>query len=205
MNLNLPLQYKISDWHQLTRCKSNSSRKLSIKVADFLQNRRLSGLRIQIEDDEFGPIFTYVLNATGTLVRSSDSVPFELTPGQLLEELKKYGFCVQYVPTESLPGDQLAYLMTLQSLHYDKLRILNVWNSSTGVKQFKLHIVAFKVSDHPMWLNNGYSPSETEFLQGLLNGSAIDVSAISETQQYSWGWLYGWVANIEDVLRDNAH
>lgn len=206
-NANLPLRYKISDWHQLTKCKSNNSNKLKIEVSDFIQDNRLNGVRISIVHSDFGPLFTCVLNATGSIVDSlQDNITFEFTPIQILSELSKYGFLVTYKPVEVLPSSQLDYLITLSQLGYDKIRILNVYSyvGSTGDKSFKWYVVAFNADKNKYWLNNDYSPSDKEFVAAMKNGSAMNISGISKTKSWSWSWLYGYVANILDVLEDNA-
>lgn len=202
-----PLRYRISDWHQLPRCKSNTSRALHVSVTDFVQDMRLSGVRISIQHDDFGTLFACVLHAEGSLVQAADSgeLSNEFTTAEILNELSRYGFIVEYNPVASLKGSQISYLMTLQGLKFDKIRILNVYKYQNGVKAFDTHVVAFNVKENPFWLNNAYAVSESEFLEALRNGSAINISAISDTNKFDWSWLYGFVADIEDILEENAH
>ncbi len=201
---SLPLRYNISDWRQLKNVKSNNSRDLYILVTEFMQNDKLMGLRIQVLHKAFGILFACVLNAQGSIVSEfNDNLTVELTPKQILAELKKYGFFVTYDPRNHLPGNQLEYLMTLKGLGYDKLRILNVWNTENGVKSFHWYVVAFNVKKNVEWINNGYSPSKKEFTESLKNGSSINISALSKVNRWSWNWL-DYVANIDDILEDNA-
>ena len=74
----------------------------------------------------------------------------------------------------------------------------------TGAQKYTIQIVAFISSVNPYWLNNGYSCSKKEFTECLNNGSACNLTMISETKKYNWSWLSGFVANIEDVIKDNA-
>lgn len=200
-----PLRYQISNWKQLPNCKSNNSKQLHLHVTDFIQNNDINGVRITLDHDVYGQLFSYVVNASGSLVSTFDKdIKYELTTDDILIQLAKYGFLITFHSWEDLSGDQVQYLMTLQNLHFDKIRLLSVWDAPNGVKEFKLHVVAFQVEQLPDWLNAGYAPSKTEFLAALNSGYAINISAISETRNYRWDWLYNWVADIGDVLADNA-
>ena len=202
-----PLRYKISSWRQLPQCMSNNSRELHISVTDFIQSEILEGLRIQIKHDKLGVLFACVLNSSGPLVSCAKcNAVYEFTPTQIISELEKYGFLVDYNPASNLSGDQLQYLMTLNALHYAKIRLMNVWDTDeiTGAQKYTVQVVAFISAVNPYWLNNGYSCSKKEFTECLNNGSACNLPMISETKKYNWSWLSGFVANIEDVIKDNA-
>ena len=201
----MPLQYAISNWHQASKCLSNNSRFLKIVVTDFIQDNRLNGLRIQVVHDTFGVLFACVLNAKGSLISELEpNIVQEFTTDQIILELAKYGFLITYREYEKLGGNQIQYLMTLSSLHFDKIRILNVWTAPRGVKEFQQFIVAFNVEQNPDWLNAGYAPSNDEFVAALNNGSAFNATAISRERNYRWDWLYNWVADIDDIIADNA-
>lgn len=205
MNNSCPLRYRISDFRQLDKCLSNNSRDLKIVTTTFINDKRLNGLRISVIHSLFGTLFSYVVGAKGSMISKSDYGPtYELTTGQILEELKKYGFYIEYNPVESLPGNQIQYLMTLQKLHFDKIRILSVWDTLRGVKEFKVYVVAFKADPNGDWLNAGYSPSLKEYTKAVNEGTAFNISAISETNDYHWDWLYNWVADIDDILKDQS-
>lgn len=204
---NLPLRYKISSWHQLPQCMSNNSIELKISVTDFINNNNLSGTRIQVMHPELGVLFACVVNADGNIISCAKcNQIFEFTPAQIISELEKYGFLIEYNPESSLSGDQLQYLITLNNLDFDKIRVLNVWSTDryTNVKSFKTMIVAFLSQIHPYWLNNDYSCSEQEFTKALNRGSAINLTEISKTKKYDWSWLKGFVGSIPDILQDNA-
>lgn len=205
MSIYQPLRYQISNWRQLPACKSNNSRELHIHVTEFVQNFILSGLRIRVDHDTLGTLFACVVGAGGNLISSSSdsNIPFELTPVQILSELEKYGFLVVYNPRSLLKGDQLQYLMTLQNLHFDKIRVLKVRHIGSDVVAYTKHIVAFNIKENPNWIDNTYSASDSEFSKALTEGSAISIDNISETQKYDWSWL-DYVANISDILKDNA-
>lgn len=203
-NCNTPLQYQISNWKQLSKCLSNNSKELHIKVTEFIQDDRLSGTRIAVHHDVFGVLFSYIVDASGSIISDFDpNISPNLTVDQILIQLAKFGFLVKFKENENLSGDQIQYLMTLDSLHFDKLRILNFWKSVNGVKQFTTVVVAFQVQYLPDWLNSGYSPNQDEYTTALNNGWAINLSSISKDKHYRWDWLYNWVANISDIISDN--
>lgn len=194
------LTYSITDWHQLKNVKSNNSRDLSIKVADLLHSNVLTGLRIQVYHTEYGPLYAVVLNAQGTIVTEvNDNMVVEPSTEDILAELHKWGFEVQFNQQLNLPQGQLDFLAELKDLGYDKLRILNVWTMQNAIKTFTPYIIVFNVAQNPDWINNGYAASEQEFLNSLKNGSAVNISATSKANIWSWGWLT-FVANIDDIL-----
>lgn len=202
----MPLRYRISDFRQLNQCMSNNSRHLHIVVTTFINDKNLNGLRIKLDHDKYGTLFACILDAQGDMIsRNADETLNQLTPGQILSELWKYGFIIEYDPIESMPGNQLEFLENLYNFsHMDKIRVMSVWEAPLGVKEFNTHIVAFQSSYHGDWLNAGYSPSKKEYLEGLENGSAIDVSRMSRDAHYDWSWLYGWVGNISDILEEHT-
>jgi len=205
MQIKAPLKYRITDWRQLVDVKSNNSRALSISVTDFIQDKRLTGFRIQVNHTEFGVLFACVLQAQGSMVAFlSDNILVEFTPIQILAELEKFGFLVVYEPHRNLPSNQLMYLMKIRELGFDKIRVLNVHKTINGVPHFTWYVVVFNITQNPDWLNNGYSPSEREFFDALQNGSAINISAQQDSKRFNWSWLAGWVGDIGDILEQNA-
>ena len=203
---NTPLWYKISDLRQLSGCLSNNSRDLSISVTTFVNDDRLNGLRISIDHKQFGSLFSYVIGAKGRIITTyGDEMIPELTVDQILLELMKYGFYVEYIPVDNLPGNQLKYLVTLNELGFDKLRLMNVWNlDKTGLKVFKTEVIVFNSKGHDQWLNAGYSASQDEFNKALNDGSCINVTGVSKTRNFDWSWLHNRAMNIEDILADNS-
>lgn len=199
-----PLRYNISSWDQLTGVLSNNSTKLKITITDFIQNTELAGKRITVVHSDFGDLFTCVLNASGSLISPAEEGPVhEFTTTDIINELYKYGFIVSYNPRDHLPQDQLDYLVTLKGLHYDKIRTLSVWKYVYGAKQSKTYVVAFNVDKVSEWINQNYSPNESEFVETLRNGDGINITAISDSRRYNWSWL-DYVANIDDILADNG-
>lgn len=205
MSLQEPLRYKISSWRQLPNCLSNNSRELHIHITDFFNNTELRGFRISLEHTSMGVLFCCVLQARGTIITDEDEYgASELSPTEILRELYKYGFYIEYEPITALSGNLLDYLITLDKLGYDKIRIMNVWHTENGMQASDTKIVAFQSDPLGDWLNNAYSASQKEFLEALDKGTAINLTDTSRTKNFRWDWLYGKVLNIEDVIQDNA-
>lgn len=206
MSLQEPLRYEITSWRQLPKCLSNNSRELRIHITDFFNNEELRGFRISVEHTSMGVLFCCVLQARGSIITPEDEdFTHELTPEEILAELHKFGFYITYVPIKGLSGNLLDYLITLDKLGYDKIRVLNVWKrGSNGLQEFETKIVAFQVNPHGDWLNNGYSASAKEFLDALNDGTAINLTDTSRTKNFRWDWLYGKVLSIEDIIEENA-
>lgn len=198
-----PLRYKISSWRQLPGCKSNNSKHLRINISDYFNNDAIRGFRISVDHLMYGTLFATVLEARGKIVTEEDEYGrSELSVEAILGELRKYGFFITYVPNEGLGSDQLEYLMTLDKLGYDKIRIIYV--HSIPAEASPTRVVAFQSSVHGDWLNNAYSPSKDEFLSALDAGTAINLTDISKTRKFRWDWLKDFVGHIPDIIQDNA-
>lgn len=201
--MNEPLRYEITDWHQLSGIRSNTSPKLSIKVADMVNNTELTGLRICVSHETHGPVFTCIIYPSGSAVVSDDeSASLYLTTDQILRALYTYGFFVTYVQYRHLPSDQLAYLAEINTLGFDKLRILPVYRRIHDVYKIKNIIVVFNIKQNPSWINNSYICSDHEFTRSLKEGSCINISATGTANKWDWGWL-DFVANIDDIIKEN--
>lgn len=188
--MNSDLRYRISKLEQLPKCLSNKSQKLKIVYSKYINSDILAGEKISVEHDTLGTLFTYVVHAQGSLINNVE----EMSTAELLLHLYKYGFEVEYEPAKHLSTNQIKYLTTLDGLGFDKLRVVG--------KDLHPIIVAFITSANPEWIHDRYLPSDQEVNKALLSGTAINISALSETKQYDWSWL-DFVANIQDILEDN--
>lgn len=197
------LRYRISSWRQLPKCRSNNSRDLNIRVSDFINNNVLRGFNIQVYHPKYGVLFATTLEARGVLVTDDDEYGrTQLSTETILKELHKFGFFITYYPISNLSSAELNYLLVLQQLGYDKLRMIQTAYSANVETSYK--VIAFQVDKLTDWLNNMYNPTESEFTQALMDGTAINLTEISETRKMSWGWLKDKVVDINDVIRDNA-
>ena len=198
-----PLQYNISSWDQAVSCQSNYSNQLHIEVSKLMMGSQLTGTLLQVTHDLVGPVFSYVVDGSGGLIASDQPLDYELSTKEILKQLKRFGFLITYNPKQHLPADQLQYLETIQKLGYDKLRLLYVYTiDNHGNKNSEPHIVLFNVAPNPGWLDNSYSSRKSDFLNAIGNGTALDITQMSEVKRYQWDWL-DYVANIQDILDDN--
>ncbi len=201
------LRYNISNWDQLTKCRSNNSADLYITVDHVFNDNRLHGTIIRVTHSDFGVLFVCTVNSSGTILTPDpeSGIIHEFTTEQILEELNKFGFEVTFNLEKGLSGEQLDYLMTLDSLGFDKIRTLDVYRYTDEYnKSFSPYIVAFNIEKCPTWIDASLSVGEKEFLSALNDGGAMNLTYVSQTQQFDWTWLT-YVANIKDIIENNSY
>lgn len=195
------LRYRISSWKQLPQCKSNNSRDLSIRVEELIQNDILTGTKISVVHTDFGVLFATVVDARGNILTEDyDDHIFTLLTDDILAELAKYGFVIQYKEEALLSKEQVDYLKTLQGLNFDKIRFISVNHKVDNIDTSDTYIVCFNIEQNPQWLHNTYNPSYFEYMLALENGSVMNITNISQTYHYTWDWLYGKVLSIDDII-----
>ena len=196
---NNNLHYEISDWKQLTKCLSNNSNELRISVCNYVQNSDIEGTKISVVHPHYGVLFSYTIDPIGKLVTDIDSEDIEVVNTQiLLNELKRYGFEVVYKEEEHLPESQVDLLRSIQKLNFDKLRLCVVHDGDVVEK--RVCIIAFNIIGNEHWLNAGYSPNKYELHKAILDGSALNVSGLTDVHKYSWDWLYNVIIDLNDLL-----
>lgn len=203
MQLGKLLRYKISDLRQLNVCKSNNSQALTLVTTTFINDNRLNGLRVQVVHDTFGVLYAYTFDAKGTLISPYEAFD-EINIAELIRELKKYGFLIDYDPIKAISQEQIEFLRTLDKLGFDKIRKITVVedrNKDTG----KSIVVLFNIDKNPDWINNLYCTTQTELNTAFNNGSAFNVSELKQAKKFDWSWLAGFVADVGDVIRDNTY
>lgn len=200
------LRYKISNWDQLVACKSNNSVDLYVTVNHILNDERANGTVILINHNDFGTLFACTINCKGTIFTSdpkSGLIP-ELNTDQILTELEKFGFDVIFDMESGLSGDQISYLITLDELGFDKLRMIDVYTYDTNAtKHYSKYIVAFDVEKCPEWIHQSFTIRDVDFNRALNEGGAMNLTYISKTKEFDWSWLT-YVANIDDIIRNNS-
>ena len=206
----LPLRYNISNWLQLSECKSNNSIDLYITVKQIIDDgsHRLSGTNILVNHSQYGTLFACLVNSKGSLLTPDpvSGIIKEFTTDEILAELNKFGFDVTFEINQHLSGEQISYLITLSGLNYDKIRKLPVYEyDSQSNKVFSDYIVAFNVEQcGEAWLDANFVCRKTEFLSKLNEGVALNLTHMSQTQLFDWTWLT-YVANIDDIIEDNGY
>lgn len=198
------LRYEISSWTQVGQCLSNTDRRLHL-VCSRIMSTSLQGMTVRVEHDEYGCLFSYLIDGYGASLSDLQVTPF--TTDQILEQLKRFGFYIVFKRHAKLPGKMLQYLLTLDGLGYDKIRIMFVDKPKPlpgEDDEPKWFVVAFKVKEHPKWINNTYRAKESEISEGTMNGTVINISAMSQEKRFDWNFLGDYVLNIKDILEENS-
>lgn len=198
-----PLRYSISSWYDLPKCLSNNSKELKIFVEDILDDDSLVGTLISIYHKKYGALFSHLVDSYGEIVTPTPhGRPHEFKYTEILEELAKFGFVVEFTPQLHLSDSMKSYLKTLQHLNYDKLRIITIKSSSKYIidnLETINYVVAFSPDKLPKWLDNMYDPSKSEFSDALMAGDACNVSMSPEGKHLDWSWL-DYIASISDLI-----
>jgi len=203
--MSTPLRYNISNWFQLTECRSNNSVDLYITVKQVIDDgsHRLTGIVIQVNHTQYGNLFTCLIDSSGSLLTPDpdSGIIKEFSTDEICKELYKFGFDVTFSINQHLSGDQISYLITVNDLGYDKLRKLLVYDNIT--KKYSEYIVVFNVAKCPDWIASDYTCSKGNFLKALVESGAMNLTDLEQTRGFDWTWLT-YVANIEDIIEDNG-
>lgn len=211
-----PLHYNISNWLQLSECRSNNSADLYITVKQVIDDgsHRLTGIIIMVNHTQYGNLFTCLINSSGSLLTPDpiSGIIKEFSTDEILAELNKFGFDVTFEINQHLSGDQISYLITLSDLGFDKLRKLYVYiddntiistTSEKSQRHYSEYLVAFNVENCPDWIQNDYTCSSKTFLKALESSGAMNLTDLKQTKGFDWTWLT-YVANIDDIIEDNG-
>lgn len=195
------LTYKITSWLQLNQCLSNHDpdlRASGVQITDDV----LQGVVVRVTHRKYGCLFAYLVDGTGVDVENP-AIPI-LTPEEILTELHRFGFYIMYDPIGTLPGRVIDYLITLDKLGYDKIRYMLIAEPTIydTEKDPDYLITAFKIKNHPDWINNTYRATRDEFQNALMDGTAINITAISEENHFDWSFLRDYVLNISDIIEE---
>ena len=201
-----PLRYNVSNWLQLSECRSNNSADLYITVKQVIDDgsHRLTGIIILVQHTQYGTLFACTINSSGSLL-TPDPVSGkikEFTTDEILAELNKFGFDVTFEINQHLSGDQISFLMTVNDLGYDKLRVLSVQDKPNG--HYSDYLVVFNVEKCPDWIYNDYTCGKKVFVDALTSSGAMNITDLPQTKGFDWTWLT-YVANIDDIIRDNGY
>lgn len=202
---NKPLQYRIDSWFDLPKCLSNNSQHLHLAVSEITYDRHLQGTKIEVIHDKLGVLFAVVVEAAGSILSKMYNDQYHtFSPDEIILELAKYGFNIEFAKYKHLSADQLNYLITLKTLGFDKLRKLDVIDLKSKDCPTTTQLVVFNITNHARWLMNTYAATKGEFLEALNDGTALNISNVSNTPMFDWSWL-DYVANIDDILEANAN
>lgn len=194
------LRYTISDWRQARKCLSNTSRKLHIEVAEYVQNADIVGLQLAVKHELYGYLFVTTIRCTGNIL--DPDIP-DLSNEDILQQLARFGFLITYVPEANLKGSQLDCLANLQEIGFDKITRVTVMRREDNHRSKYKAIVAFKSADNTDLIPFDYVISALDFTCRLDKGTVFNLNEISYNEQFDWTWLKSTV-NIEDILQANS-
>lgn len=197
-----PLRYRVSALNQLPKCLSNNSRQLHIHYSEFLNNDILIGKKITVEHDDLGELYCKIFDIHGRIITETPVSIEEAAQEkeQLIKDLAKFGFYIEYSSLPLPTTEQLEYLKTIEKMGYDKFRLLNVYHVNESQQYiYEEKLVGFISSQLPKWLNNTHTSSISEFKSALASSYAINLSLMSDFNISSWQWLEGIVVGISDI------
>ncbi len=192
------LRYRISSWTQLPDCLSNNSKNYYITVTDLTQQKDINGLVLTVHHAKYGVLFSAMPDSSGKLISEYDEEGVDIpsmTCEEILTQLKRFGFDIQYNQESSLPDYTLSFLMQLDDLGYSKITRIHV-----GRAPGKNYVVALKADGNEDIYTFGSSITEAKFNKKLASNNVIN---ITEQKDVTWTWV-DRTYNIEDVLQANA-
>ena len=200
------LRYRITSWDEIGGCLSNNDRRFHVHCIT-ISDEDLRCKIIRLDHEKYGTVFAGMVEGTGSMLTKMDGINYHMfTPSEILDELEKFGYIISYERDENLSGDQLDYLINLNNLGFDKIRKIRIASrgTTTDSTTIKTIVVAFKISGVPAeWLDNTYACPIAEYHQAVDNGTAINISAISQDRNFSWEWMDDTVMSINDILQLN--
>jgi len=194
-----PRRYRINKWTQLNKIPSDNSSAVRIKVSEYCNSEILQGININITDPKRGTVFAYTINAQGSLPNSQVN---ELSVEQILQELSRWGFNVEFSPEFNLSRAQSEFIRSFLNMGCTHMRALNV----KGIQE--TFLVAFNANDKRLLkysrnfphklLDSTYEFQRQEWNE-LLTCGIIQVDKQENYKQFSWNWLH-FVADINDLV-----
>lgn len=179
------LRYRINNWSQLKDCLSNNSNTLHAYFTAYLGGDRLHGHQIVIEDDTLGVLFAGMIDGGGYYISENDPEGqpiYFLNDSDILRELTRFGFIIEFVPETALPEEQINVLESCQSLGCDYVLRLVVKDNDSA----KSHMVAIDSRKGSEWLAYGKEISAREYSYLLSSGTAIDLERFRTSSDWSW-------------------
>lgn len=195
------LRYRISDWEQAMNCLSNNSKDLQIIVSQYILKNVLEAQIVKVVHNDLGTLFAACTSGKGQLISDKDwigkTLPW-MTTNEILTQLEKFGFIIEYNDKIHLPGSQISLLMNLQQLGYDKLNIVRLPNQP-GSK-----LVAFKSAQCSDLMQFNVRVSSQNYAMHTSSASLIIITGSQlDKAEFQWDWV-DQMYTISDILKDNS-
>lgn len=149
-------------------------------------------------------MFAAVIQGSGSLLsdkdEQGDDLPF-FTTEQILKELERFGFYINYDVKSHLPDSTVQFLRNLLNLGYDKIsKIVVDMRTTDGLKQVPLTVVFKSYLHNDDILVYGTRISSAQFNSKLIANSIVN---ITNEPDMKWDWVT-YIANIQDILNENV-
>ena len=145
-------------------------------------------------------MFATVTNGQGFILSQSDEDGNELpllTTAEVLKQLEKFGFDIQYEEEPNLSGEQLTFLTNLLDLGYDAITRAKIIYPKTT----RLVTIAYASNKTTDFLKFDTSVTKAKFDEELENGAIANITKMDKTLE--WDWLT-YTCQIEDILEANS-
>lgn len=145
-----------------------------------------------------------MIKGSGSLISDNDEkglpIPF-LTTAEVLKQIEKFGFIVEYDLKSNLPDQVISYLSMLYNLGYDKISQIGVrTRNEKGQLIIRPTVIVMKSCEATIDLMKfNRVITEKEFSQKLDLNVVINVT---NEPDMVWDWLT-YMANIRDILEEN--
>lgn len=187
----------------MTECLSNNSKLLYLTISKVIDGTSFQGQILRVNHTAYGVLFAAVIAGEGTLISKTDEhgvpIPF-LTTQEILTQLEKFGFYINYDVKSNLPVSVITFLADLDNIGFTKITVIRVQTVVSHATTLRSKVIAFKpTEDNIDLLTFGCKLSQTKYFEKLQNNSVMNITDEPDTQ---WDWLT-YTANISDILDEN--
>lgn len=178
---------------------------MHLGLSKYLDGTTLQGLVIRVEHDTYGVLFAAMIKGTGSLLSIVDEqgldLPF-MTTDEILHEIQRFGFYVDYNVIENLPVNVITFLSNVLDLGFDKITRVSVVTKDAFAQEvvYKPTVLVIKsTEDNSDLLTFGCNLSEKKFMEKLSKNTIMNITYEKDMQ---WDWVK-YIANISDLLDEN--
>lgn len=147
-----------------------------------------------------------MIKGSGNLITLDDDqgeyIPF-LTTEEILKQLYKFGFYIQYDVKSNLPNETLDFLQQVLNLGYDKItRVMLQTTNKDGDTIWANSIVVYKsCPDNVDLLSYGQKLSRIKYIKKVDNNTILNVTHEGDNG-IDWDWVTSFY-NISEIIDEN--
>lgn len=144
-----------------------------------------------------------MISGTGRIISREDEegqyLPF-LSTQEILKQIAKFGFYVEFNEMSNLPGPTLDYIQNIMQLGYQKItRILLQTTSKEGDIMWRNSVIVYKVvPDNTDLLGFGMKISRKNWMDKVDANTVLNVT----DEGIDWDWV-DCMYNLSDVMDEN--